>query len=91
MRHRAASAVYAYEPEAILRKTCAVEIHGGVQAEQNLWLLVETMEPGPPAYEAWPTWKRGRGELALMPVQDVHPREPMRLVRECANSIWLLR
>ena len=75
----------------ILRKTCAVEIHGGVQAEQNLWLLVETLEPGPPAHEAWPTWQRGRGELALMPVQDVHPREPMRLVRECANSIWLLR
>ena len=80
--------IYRKDTYVVLGAQRAVQIHGGVQDSQNLWLIVETLRPGPAVQAGW---QRGPSELALLPLQEVHPREPMRLVREGANSIWLLR
>lgn len=75
----------------VISPKTAVQVRGGVEASGDLWLLVEALHPGPKAYEAWPTWQRGAGQLALLPVREAYPCEPLRLAREGLNSILLLR
>ena len=86
-RARAMHARGAHDPPQRGERAGAAQVGGG----GRLWLLVENLHTGPAAHEGWPTWQRGTGKLALLPVRHVHPREPMRLAREGANSIWLLR
>ena len=48
-------------------------------------------QPGPKPHEGLPcTWRRAGGTLALLQMGPTLRREPMRLVREGTNSIWLL-
>ena len=55
--------IYRKETYVVLGAQRAVQIHAGVRDSQNLWLIVETLRPGPAVQKAWPTWQRGPANL----------------------------
>ena len=69
--------------------TCCIEIHGGVSAGVNLFVLATPLKPR--VSNGCTLWQRIVAEKALVPAQKLKSSEPIRLLREIDDSLWLLR
>ena len=75
---------------AQMSATCCIEVLHGLLHANCLYVVVQTLQPFL-TKKFILKWKRLRGQKEILPASKLMHIEPMRLLREDQDGLWLLR
>ena len=75
---------------AQMSATCCIEVLHGLFHANSFYVVVQTLQPFL-TKKFILKWKRLRGQKEILPASKLMHIEPMRLLREDQDGLWLLR